>query len=494
MVAMKNGGTFPFYIYESPDQYSNPTNIVWRDSGYINIGGGNIADLDRDNMKEVIYRYYWDITHRDYTTIYESNGDNQYNRVWCDSINKSANFAIGDFDLDGKKDFVTGFTDNGGGWVHVWECEGDNNYQMVFRDTITNGNNNYDIFSAHDLDSNGKPEFLFTAVDYFYGTARLFCYEMVDDNIYDYYLIDSITNLPFGISEGKSICGDVDRDGIEEIIWSSINQWHIYKAIGIHQFQCIYSSAWTSHGITNVSIHDLNGNGYPEVIENWEENGIPARHAVVIWEIEGVRLHQPNGWEVLNPGQQFNITWEKFDPPGADSFALFFSADNGRSFDTVATGLSDTDTFYLWTVPNAISNSCKIMIWAYGPPRSGENASRGTAWDFSDTLFFIRPVTVSENNPVELTNIKLEVHPNPFTDQTSFRIRGHQNQAGLLLLHIYDIAGREVISMPIHINGDKSTTAAWDGKNKTGEKIPRGIYFLQISNQSPINAVKIIKY
>jgi len=494
MVTMKCGGRFPFYIYESPSQHSNPINIVWRDSGFENIYGGNIADLDQDGFKEIIFNYYSDTTHRHYTTIYETVGDNQYARAWCDSINKSEFFTVGDFDLDSKMDFVTGFPDNGGGWVQVWECMGNNNYQMVFRDTITNGDNNHDVFSAHDMDGNGKPEFLFTSVYFFSGTAHLFCYEMTDDNTYDYFLIDSIPNLPASISGGRSTCGDVDADGVDEIVWSSINQWHIYKAFGVHQYQRVYSSAWTSHGVTNVSVHDLNGNGYPEVIETWFENGIPAHHAVVLWEIEGVRLHQPNGWEVLNPGQQYMITWEKFDPPGADSFALFFSADNGRSYDTIATGLSATDTSYMWTVPPAISDSCKIMIWAYGPPRSGEQLPRGTAWDFSDTLFFIRPVGISENKSVGLINLKLEVTPNPFANKITLNIAGNPTSPGKAIIKIYDITGRSIVSIPIDIKGNKApTTVIWDGKDKTGKQAPAGIYFIQVDDQLPFDAIKAIK-
>jgi hypothetical protein len=492
MVAMLNDGYCPFYIYESPTPHSNPTNIVWRDSGsWGGVCDGIITDLDQDGSHEILISYADSSFHYNHPFIYEPVGDNQYVPVWIDSVNQSARFTVGDFDLDGRMDFATGFPANGGGWVQIWECMGNNNYQMVFRDTITNGDNNYDVFSGHDIDHNGKPEILFTSVYYFSGTAHLFYYEMTGDNTYDYFLIDSVANLPVNIEGGRSTCADVDADGVEEIVWSSLNQWHIYKAVGVHQYQRLYNSAWTSHMTTYLKVCDLNGNGYPEVIEAWVENS----SAVVIWEIEGVRLHQPNGWEVLNPGQQYLITWEKFDPPGADSFALFFSSDNGRSYDTIVTGLSATDTSYLWTVPNALSDSCKVMIWAYGPPRSGEQVPRGTAWDFSDTLFFIRPVGITENKSVDLINLKLEVTPNPFTNKTSLKITGYLTHPGVTTIKIYDITGQVITSIPIDIKGNKApTTVIWDGKDKTGKQVPAGIYFIQVEGRLPFDAIKAIKF
>jgi hypothetical protein len=165
-----------------------------------------------------------------------------------------------------------------------------------------------------------------------------------------------------------------------------------------------------------MSIYDLNENGYPEVIESWEENTIPYSHQTIIWEIEGVRLHYPNGAEVLNPGDTCQIRWEKFYPPGADSFNLFFSTDSGRTFDTIAAGISGADTSYLWVVPDIVSDSCKIMIWAYGPPRPGEQTPRGTTWDFSDSVFAIRPLGIHEDKTTGLSGLRCDVFPNPFTD------------------------------------------------------------------------------
>jgi len=414
MVGCVNGAwPYPTYVYESPIQNSHPTNIVWGDSGIVRDPHSvYITDLDLDGIREMLTSFYYNGHH---TCIYENTGDNQYVLLWEDTLNPSVYFVNGDFDLDGRIEFITQYAGGGPALVFAWECIGDNSYQLVFCDTLPIGG--WEIFSADDMDGNGKPEFLCTSFSWLQGITWLYLYETIGDNNYDFFLVDSVTGIPGAMMHQASICGDIDADGIEEIVWSTFNQWHIYKATDIHQYQKIYSSAWTSHDITVMSVYDLNENGYPEIIESWEENTIPYTHGTVIWEIEGVKLHQPNGGETLHPEEQYPITWEKFDPPGADSFQLFVSFNNGVDYQPITTIPQPNDTMYLWTIPDSLSDSCKIMIWAYGPPRSGEQEPRGVAWDFSDSIFSISEVGVAENDRNTSRNFSLEIHQNPMVSK-----------------------------------------------------------------------------
>lgn len=442
MVGSLCGGRCPLYVYESPSPDSHPATVVWQDSLFYNINGGYITDLDQDGIREVLFSYgYLDQPPWYHTCVYENAGDNQYTLVWEDTIRESSFFVHGDFDQDGQIEFVSG---NAYGHVHIWECIGNDNYQYVFCDTLPRAGN-YDVFCAHDMDGNGKHEFLFTATYPFFGRVYLYCYEATGDNYYDHFLIDSIIDLPLQAEyQGSSVCGDVDADGIEEIIWSGENQWHIYKAFGVQNYQRIYSSVWSViREITRMNCYDLNENGYPEVIEAWIDDGYVPPHGVTIWEIEGVRLHQPNGGEVLNPDQQYLITWEKFDPPGADSFALFYSIDNGFNYDTIVMGLGSNDTSYLWTIPNTLSDSCKVMIWAYGPPRSGGQEPRGTAWDFSDNVFAIRETGIKTGNREQAAGNSLKILQNP-TRSSNVQIQYSLSRSSYVSLKLYNSLGQLV--------------------------------------------------
>ncbi len=437
MVGNINGlWPYPIYVYESATYNSNPTIIVWQDSGFMNIGNSYITDLDQDGLKEILFGYSPIEPPRWRTCVYENIGDNQYSLVWQDTTYAIWSAINGDFDLDGQTEFIAG--SGGSGWVWVWECVGNNHYQVVFRDTLP-WPNNTDVFSAHDMDGNGKPEFLFTSVDYFHGRAWLYLYETIGDNNYDFFLVDSITGIPGSMFYQTSICGDIDADGREEIVWSTFNQWHIYKAIGIHQYQKIYSSAWTLHDYKVMNVCDLNGNGYPEVIEAWSQNGIPSIEGTTIWEIEGVHIIQPNYGYILHPGEDYQIAWQRFNPPGADSFALFFSFDNGNTYDTIALGIPGSDTTYQWIVPNVISDSCKIMIWAYGPPRPGEQRPRGIVWDFGD--FKIRPGSDVAETQYRPAYYNLRISPNPVRNE-NLRIQYSVPKSSKVRLAIYNTLGQ----------------------------------------------------
>ncbi len=483
MVGLINGGwNYPTYVYESPDYSSNPTLIVWGDSMLprqpISV---YIANLDGDTLHEMLMSFWRDGY---YTAIYETRGDNQYQLVWEDTIRYANFFTWGDFDLDGKTEFISQYPQ---GYVYVWECCGDDNYQFIFMDTLPH-RANYDVFYGNDLDGNGRPEFLFSCVELYSHTIWLYAYEAVSANHYEYYLIDSLTNLPLDCTYQRSWCGDIDGDKTEEIIWSTFNQWHIYKAISEHQYQRLYTSSWTNHEYTTMDVYDLNQNRYREIIEAWVETGIPSNRGTIVWEIEGVNLHIPNGGEFMHPGDTCLIRWEKFDPPGADSFALFFSADSGRTYDTVALGLPGSDTSYVWTVPDTMSDSCLVMIWAYGPPRSGEQTPRGTAWDFSDSLFSIRPMGINDHKGSNCSRFWCDIYPNPSKNHCT--IEYALPQTTTVQLTLYDASGRMVKTL---INGPMN--AGVYRCYLAGKDLPAGVYFLRLCADADVvsNEYKIIR-
>ncbi len=458
---------YPLYVYESPTYNSNPTNIVWQDSGFMNIYGGYITDLDQDGLKEILFGYCNDSG--PHTCVYENTGDNQYALVWQDTLYHIGDATIyGDFDLDGKMEFIAAFS----GYpsrVLIWECHGDNEYGLVYFGTLP-GPNAREVFSANDMDGNGKPEFLVTCVSYLYGEAWLYLFESIGDNNYDFFLVDSITNLWYSLSYQRSFCGDIDADGKEEIVWSTFNQWHVYKATGVNQYQRSYSSDWDYHDWQAVNIYDLNGNGYPEVIESWYQNGIPSIEGTTIWEIQGVKILQPNYGYFLHPGEDYQIIWQKFDPPGADSFALFFSSDSGNTYDTIAMGIPGNDTVYQWVVPDVISDSCKIMIWAYGPPRPGEHTPRGVAWDFGD--FKIVPVGIETDTRYRITDASLKILQIPVFNGR-LKIRYAIPRPSRVRLVIYNVLG-QIAQVLVDEN---KTSGIYEAES---QRLTSGVYFVKL--------------
>jgi len=473
-------------VYESPAVGSHPKQVVWRWGELMDCRDAKICDLDRDGRREILAIFGRS------TLVFETTGDNLYTQVWLDtSLLGDYGLTVGDFDLDGRTDIVTAQGEFGQVFpnVHIFECFGDNDYREVFMDSLPTPNNGLDLFSGNDMDGNGKPEFLINSSGGGGGIwiMVLWLYEMTGDNRYDYFCIDSVGPIPGRTEAYTSLCADIDADGKEEIIWSVRNNWLVYKAVGVHQYQRIFVAYPLPGGsgvdCTVLSSADFNGNGYPEVVESAFRNAIPPEHWTKVWEIEGVRLHRPNGGEVLTPGSQFPITWEKFNPPGADSFSLFVSYDNALTFQTIKTGLTASDTMYLWTVPDTLSDSCKLMIWAYGPPRAGEDKPRGTAWDFSDSTFSIRQTGVAEGTGNRAQGTALKILQNPTTVRQGVRLlaTSHSPHARL---QIYDVAGKLVESFGLGSMPNAPCPIALH--------LSPGIYFITLQGEGKVVTRKLV--
>ena len=122
-----------------------------------------------------------------------------------------------------------------------------------------------------------------------------------------------------------------------------------------------------------------------------------------------------------------------------------------------------------------------------GPPRiasDGEGKfltvwsdSRGDGFDLWGKI--VSKTGVEESEKRKVKSVRLEVYPNPFIQST---VIGYQLPLdNKVSLNIYDSAGRLVNTL---VQGDKKAgyyTVRWDGKDKSGKKVPSGISFCHLS-------------
>ncbi len=478
-------------VVESRSVDSFPKNAVWKRAH--EQGGGIIhtfvTDLDADNRQDIFF------TEGRVFYVFENRGDNFYQQVFRESCVISGIFSgdktYGDFDLDDKKEIIIGYN-----YpvipisAMVYECIGDNQYQKKWEDS-TLYYNSYDVFSADDADGDGKPEFMIGWHIYEAGWTFAFrVYESIGNDRYEkIFESDSVRNVRTRRSTAYSDCGDVDSDGRPEIVWAIGDGWYIYKATGNNQFQRIFEAyprpRGNNHMTTKVYVYDFNGNGYPEIFETGEIETVVTTTETKIWEIEGVRLHQPNGGEVLVPGSQFPITWQKFTPPGADSFTLFVSFNNGLDYRTITTIRQSDDTLYLWQVPDSLSDSCKIMIWAYGPPRPGQQVPRGTAWDFSDSVFAIRQTEVAEDARYRLHDTELKILQNPASSK-NLKIQYSVPKTTHVKLAIYNPLGQ------IEENLVDAEVKAGVYEKTLTKKLQSGVYFAGFQFENKLITKKLV--
>jgi hypothetical protein len=326
------------------------------------------------------------------------------------------------------------------------------------------------------LDGDGKPEFLVGFAQYagvdgwdFY----LYMWEATGNNNYERTLVAQ-RRINTSSSVGRrSKCGDIDGDGIEELVWATPTMVYAFKATGNNQFTQVWQEVGNgSYEELLVNIYDVNRNGYNEII-------ITGSNRTAIYEVEAVRIIRPWGGMTFYGNSQEQILWETFYPPRCDSLSLFYSLDNGRTYDTIITGIPGTDTSYLWRVPNVSSDSCKVKIIAYGP---------GWQYDESDGVFRITPTGIEENTSQYIKNFRFEVFPNPATGKVSFKIwdAGKKN----LSLKIYNLAGELVRTLILTTKNQQPTTFIWDGRDGSGKKLPAGVYFYRLKTSDGFSETK----
>jgi hypothetical protein len=89
----------------------------------------------------------------------------------------------------------------------------------------------------------------------------------------------------------------------------------------------------------------------------------------------GIKILSPKADDILKVGTSFEIRWVA-DPELGKLVRIEFSKDGGRSWKTIAKGVSNNG-IYLWKVPEVDSAHCKIRIFFQDKPRF-----RGTSEKF----------------------------------------------------------------------------------------------------------------
>jgi hypothetical protein len=460
---------------ESPDSFSYPCSLSWyyrfADPFVIPIPIYYPPDLDKDGHREIL-SLTPDAAIA--TGIWENRGNDSNELVWHDVV-YGYRFAFGDFDLDGRMNFATGDLGSSG-WVEVWECTGDNQYERVYRDTVRQPNG-ADVFMTNDIDGDGLPEFYVAYENVPRGKMYLYMWEayQAGTDSYRRTLVDSVGFS--GTNWGRiSECGDIDGDGIDELIWTTPNYIKVYKGVGNLYPREVWSWYNDHGGFRSLvsTVYDINGDGYNELIT-------AGNAKISIFEVDAVDLLSPNGG-ACRVGDTVSIRWAVNTPPRCDSLSLFLRRDSLWNLDTIATGLPGTDTLYRWVVPSGVPDTSRVVVIAYGP---------GWQFDMSDSVITFIGGGVAEGTRNVPLQWSLSVSPNPARGAAT--IGYDVPRPARVRLCLFDAAGRAVRTFSEGL----LAPGRYSAKVMLPDGIPEGVYYLLMQEsgreQSSLRAKLVIQ-
>lgn len=171
-------------------------------------------------------------------------------------------------------------------------------------------------------------------------------------------------------------------------------------------------------------------------------------------------LESPSGGDTLVSGQLTHISWSAVT---VDSIAVYYSANNGDSWNTIEQSLDAHNSPYTWLVPDNASDECLLKII---------DVSDSLICDVSDSVFSIISSTgITEDIPerFELSN----AYPNPFNPTTTIEYALPNNSH--VRLTIYNLMGQEVVVLV-----NEECHAGYYSVNWNATGLSSGVYFYRI--------------
>ena len=248
------------FIYEQTNQHTYSDSLVWS----ITPLEGNYrvwprySDLDDDGFREVSFQ-----NHIDYykVEVHENTGDNEFDNYYDIPWPRigPGQFASGDFDGDGHTEVVGG---DDYGLLTVFETVISDSFVIVWQDYLDHPNA-YMHRTIGDTDADGFIEWVSGSHDFSHGGFFFKVFEAIGDNQYEVIYYDSLPGNPWRLGGVSS--GDVDGDGINEFVFSSNDNVGLYKYYQDTGWQRV----WLVEDLQGTIIPymvDTNGDGMCEVI------------------------------------------------------------------------------------------------------------------------------------------------------------------------------------------------------------------------------------
>ena len=314
--------------------------------------------------------------------------------------------------------------------INLWVCSDLSAFETCL--TSEGIDLKWDTFNAtYYVNSQGGPAGSLSAIQ-----SAMQTWTDVNTSSFTFLYGGSTSSTAHGKNDGSNIVtfGPIGTTGILAVnsFWYSVSSGHILDSdikFNTNYPWAVNGSA-NAYDVQNVGTHEhghslclkdlYDSTDSEKTMYGYVSRGETKKRILDPDDIDGisylyplpVQLLFPNGGEVVPSGSTYVIQWNA--PLESVSFTLWYSLDNGTTWEHIASGVEGTS--YNWNVPTPIYNKskCLIMIIAYNI--SGVPVDE----DVSDSTFTIEVVRLTSPNGGE-TLVSGNVHT--ITWQTNGTLR-----------------------------------------------------------------------
>ena len=295
---------------------------------------------------------------------------------------------------------------------------------------------------------------------------------------------------------------------------------------------------WATCGDGTIGQTTNGGNYWDQIFTPWyraEYYGVSFVDQWDGWVVAGYPDSMATGQGMIIHSSDGGLTWDSLYQ--VTDYEDFFDVHFFNLLDGIVVGgnesdyspiiLKTTDGGYTWNSISSPANTYYLRSvdfvgekgWAVG--RFGtiiHTTDNGNTWafqtnpststlfdvDFSDTLHGIacgqniilyttdggqnwHSTAITEQQPQNSNPRFLEIFPNPFSEKTIIQVKASNSENHTTNLKIFDHTGR--LLQVKNLAGNKTI---WDGTDQSGQKLPQGIYFIQIQTAKEKEIKKVI--
>ncbi len=283
LVGLGNGSRLQ--IYESMDQNSHPSNLVWESPSISNqVGFAAIADTDADGRLEIVYLFYAGTIR---IIIFECVGDDTYVQKYLSPLDSGArnnaslenmynpwagDELVWDLDRDGRPEIA----DGGQGKLQIYESTADDVWERIYVDS-TGLVSSRILTGGQDSDGNGRRELFLGGEDWSIEplVRKVFVYEPDGDRAFT--RVATLTAFDNASGGQWGALTRTEYDGRIRFVWALYQHLRLYVTAGpgVWQLETIIQDPDAPYHHA-VHAYDLNRNGRDEIYWLTSANNMPS--------------------------------------------------------------------------------------------------------------------------------------------------------------------------------------------------------------------------